>query len=100
MTMAENVGMSVGVKQTTGGLTQTVTGLKSGTPYYVRASAHNANGWVDGPVYGPYTTLAAVYVSNGASWLPAQARVSNGTDWKNAEALYSKAGVWTTPTSL
>lgn len=97
---AEDSAFTVGLKSYVGGSSGTITGLKSGTPYWFRASAHNANGWVDGPSYGPYSTLAAIYVSNGSSWLPAQVLVSNGTAWKNAEALYSKAGVWTTPTSL
>ncbi|QIN93679.1 hypothetical protein QDW23_gp20 [Microbacterium phage Stromboli] len=74
--------------------------LVPGKTYYVRARSYNSAGWGGWSNTGSASTLAALYVSDGAAWRSAEVYVSNGTAWRPPEVLYSKAGAWTTPTSL
>lgn len=95
---AENSAMTVGLTYVTGGSRiNTITGLKPGKQYWVQASVHNANGWTHGPAYGPYQTLAAVYVSNGTSWLPVEVYYSDGSTWRSVEVYYSNGSSWLSP---
>lgn len=94
---AENSAFTVNAKSIASSGTSTVTGLVPGRTYYFRARGRNDVGW------GPYSktvsakTLAAVYVSDGTTWHPAEIYVSNGTAWQGVEVLLSEAGVWTEP---
>ncbi|QDP45255.1 hypothetical protein SEA_SHARKBOY_19 [Microbacterium phage Sharkboy] len=75
--------------------------LIPGRTYYVRIQS-DAYG-IGRSGYSPtfsLKTLAALYASNGSSWLPVEIYVSNGTSWRPVEVLYSKSGVWTTPSTI
>lgn len=77
--------------------TSVLTGLASGTQYWVRARGRNALGWGAYSDVATATTLASVKVSNGTSWVTPTVQVSNGTQWRSPSVFYSKSGAWLTP---
>lgn len=81
------------------GGTAILTGLLSGTTYYVRSRGRNAVGW------GPWSnvlsakTLSSVKVSDGTNWVTPQITVSNGSVWQAPEVYVSIDDQWVIPSS-
>jgi hypothetical protein len=83
--------------QNNSGNVQDFTGLTPGVTYYARTQAHNSQGWSDWSPTGSVATLPALYVSDGANWIPSSMQVSDGTSWAGAQLLYSDGSSWLNP---
>ncbi|AWY04857.1 minor tail protein [Microbacterium phage Floof] len=91
---AENAAFTDNPKTIASNGQTTITGLKAGTTYYFRARGRNGVGWGAYSVTVSARTIAALYFSNGTSWLPAEVYVSDGTSWSPAEVLISDGTTW------
>lgn len=78
-------------------LTYGITGLTPGKPYWVRVRAHNSDGYGAYSAAATFTTLAGVYVSDGANWKPAEIYISDGVAWQLATLLVSDGTTWKAP---
>ncbi|AYN56997.1 hypothetical protein PBI_ROLLINS_19 [Microbacterium phage Rollins] len=97
--IAENAGMSVNASIRTGSGTEIVTGLTPGKTYYFRSRAVTNVGAGAWSSVQSGTTLAAVYASTGAAWVPVEVYYSNGTSWVAVEVLYSNGTAYVSPLS-
>ncbi|WP_067201131.1 fibronectin type III domain-containing protein [Microbacterium sp. XT11] len=99
--IAESPDFSVNPRTVASNGTTIFTGLKPGVMHYARArGANQARGWGPWSATASAKTLAAVYVSDGSKWLPAEIYVSNGSSWQGVEVLLSESGVWREPVAV
>ena len=78
----------------------TFTGLIPGQNYRFRSRAHNSQGWGAWSTLnaqGRGSTLAALYYSDGANWLPANLQYSDGAQWLPPVLQYSDGTTWLNP---
>lgn len=79
--------------------TSTLTGLLSGTTYYVRSRGRNSVGWGAWSSVSSAKTLSSVKVSDGTDWVTPQITVSNGSVWQAPEIYVSINDTWIIPSS-
>ncbi|MEV4642779.1 fibronectin type III domain-containing protein [Actinoplanes sp. NPDC049548] len=72
----------------------TLTGLTPGTTYYVCVRAVNAVGTSTRTPGVRFTTLSAVKIGNGTSWIPALVWVGDGTRWVLAQIKVGDGTAW------
>ena len=67
--------------------------------YYFQVYPHNSQGYGGATPVGSGTTLAGVYVSDGANWVPTSFRASDGSAWSGPLPQVSTGSAWSGPTT-
>ena len=67
--------------------------------YYFQVYPHNATGYGGATPVGSGTTLAGLYVSDGANWVPTSVRASDGSAWSSPIPQISNGSAWGGPTT-
>jgi hypothetical protein len=75
----------------------TFSGLTPGVTYSVRGRAHNSQGWGAWSPVATQQTQPALYMSDGAAWVPVALQASDGNAWSGAQLLYSDGAAWQNP---
>jgi len=103
-TTADNY-VNNGTKTTTGAFTSSITGLTTGTPYYVRAYATNATGTAYGDVVSFTTLIAPIVTTQAVTASSSASATGNGTilNLGNPASITAYGVCWsstnTTPTT-
>lgn len=72
----------------------TFGGLRPGGQYWLRSFAINGAGSSPSSAVLSAFTLSGAYISNGATWAPADVLISDGISWKPAQVLISDGTKW------
>lgn len=92
--VSESPSFSGGRTIQTSGSPLNITGLKSGTVYYVRVRAVNSIGASAYSNTISARTLSGAWISTGTAWVAAEVLISDGKTWRAADVQISDGKSW------